>query len=219
MFHNFLGMFDLPPIYPKTRGFKMSSDFFQNHSKGFMDTSLYIIKCLKCKMFHKFLGILVFHLPPIYPKIQGFKMWSNFFQSHSKYFIDTSLHITKCLKCKVFHNLQEMFHLPPIYPKIRGFKMWSDFFQSHSKYFIDTSLHITKCLKCKMFHNLQEMFHLPPIYPKIRDFKMWSDFFQSHSKYFIDTSPHIIKCLKCKMFHNFLRMFHLPPIFPFVNGR
>jgi hypothetical protein len=116
-------------------------------------------KCLKCKMFLDILGM--FHLPPIYPKIWGFKMWSNFFQNNSKCFIDTSLHIIKSLSCKMFHNFLGIFHLPPIYPKIWGFEMWSNLLQNHSKCFIDTSLHIIKCLKYKMFLDILGMLHLP----------------------------------------------------------
>jgi hypothetical protein len=99
------------------------------------------------------------------------KMWSDLFQNHSKCFVNTSLHIIKCLKCKMFHNFLGMFHLPDIFQKIQGFKMWSDWFQNHSKCFVDTSLHIIKYLKCKMFHNFLRMFHLPDIFRKIYDFK------------------------------------------------
>jgi hypothetical protein len=120
-------------------------------------------------------------------------MWSNHLQNHSKCFnskcfIDTSLHIIKCLKCKMFHNFLGMFHLPAIFRKIQGFNMWSSVFQNHSKYFVDTSLPIIKCLKCKMFHNFLGMFHLPAIFRKIQGLKMWFDLFQNHSKCFVDTS-------------------------------
>jgi hypothetical protein len=59
---------------------------------------------------------------------QGVKMWSYLLQNHSKCFIDTSLHIIKCWKYKMFHNFLRMFHIPPIYPKISDFQMWSDCF-------------------------------------------------------------------------------------------
>jgi hypothetical protein len=112
----------------------------------------------------------MFHLPDIFRKIQGFQMWSDLFQNHSRCFVDTSLHIIKCLKYKMFHNFLRMFHLPDIFWKIQGFEMWSDLFQNHSKCFVDTSQHIIKCLKCKMFHDFLGMFHLPDIFRKIKGF-------------------------------------------------
>jgi hypothetical protein len=77
-------------------------------------------------MFHKFLKM--FHLPAIFRKMQGFKMWSDIFQNHSKCFIDTFLHVINFLRWKMFHDFLGMFHFPAIFQKIQGFKLWSDFF-------------------------------------------------------------------------------------------
>jgi hypothetical protein len=64
MFHNFLGIFHLPPIYQKWGVSKSDPIFFQYHSKCFIHISLYMIKCLNCKMYHHFLGM--FHYMYMY---------------------------------------------------------------------------------------------------------------------------------------------------------
>jgi hypothetical protein len=133
MFHNFWKMFHLPPIYPKIRGFKIWSDFFLKPLRMLYKHFPTHDKVFKVQDVPFFLGMLdlppiYLQFPPIFPKLSDFKMWSNFFLKPPKCLIDTSLHIIKCLKCKMFHTFWKMFHLPPIYPEIRGFKMWSDFF-------------------------------------------------------------------------------------------
>jgi hypothetical protein len=101
-------------------------------------------------MFHNFLAMFIYLIFSGKSKVS--KCDPIFFQNQSKCFADTSLHIIKCLKCKMFHNFLGMFHLPDIFRKIQSFKMWFDLFQNHSKCFVDTYLHIMKCSKCKMFH-------------------------------------------------------------------
>ena len=88
------------------------------------------------------------------PENKGFQNVIYNLQIHSKCFVDTSLHIIKCLNCKVLYNLLinlkfiflEFSIYLPITQKIRGFKMWFNLLQNNSKCFIYTSLHtITLC--------------------------------------------------------------------------